>query len=83
MKRKTGFIYKLHSFQTRPHDGIYKAYIFTRVSTSESLCFIESTHTIRACMHVDWSLTLWPPLNPVLTSVYAHWSLKQLAEKER
>lgn len=24
MKSKIGFIYKLHSFQTRPHDGIYK-----------------------------------------------------------
>lgn len=55
MKSKTGFIYKLHSFQTRPHNGIYKAYIFTRVSKSESLCFIESVHLhilyVHACMY--------------------------------
>ncbi len=66
-----------------------KTYIFTRGSESLSQCFIESVHLhivyVHACMYTG-SL-LWPLLKPFIpvsqTSVYAHWSQKQLAEEGR
>lgn len=66
-----------------------KTYIFTIKCKSVSLCFNEPVHLlilyVHACMYTIPHYGLKPNKHTPdsRTSVYAHWSLQQLAEEER